>query len=54
MTSGNDERRVLCEEEIEVSLFPGLPPRRYKLRMILDPNPKPRRITGVLPDSYLT
>lgn len=53
MTSRDDEPRVLCEEEIEVSLFPGQPPRRYKLRMILDSNPKPRHITGVLPEGYL-
>lgn len=54
MTRENDERQVLCEEEIEFALFPGQSPRRYRLRMIRDPNPQPRRITGTLPDWYLT
>ena len=53
MTSRDDEPRVLSEEEVEVSLYPGQPPRRYRLRMIMDPNPKPRHITGVLPEGYL-
>ena len=53
MSSEHDESWVLCEEEVEVSLYPGQPPRRHKLRMIMDPNPKPRHITGVLPEGYL-
>ncbi len=53
MSSEHDESWVLSEEEVELSLYPGQPPRRYRLRMIADPYPKPRHITGVLPEGYL-
>ena len=53
MTRRYDERRVICDEEVEVALYPGQPPRRYRLRIVVDPNPEPRHITGTLPDGYL-
>jgi len=54
MSRRSEERRVICDEEVEVALYPGQPPRRHRLRITVDPKPEPRHITGTLPDWYLT
>ena len=45
MNDNRPDTQVLSEEYIEVSLLPGQPPDRYRLRMILDRNTQQRMIT---------